>query len=165
MEIAKNTTILDKKSLISFQRIEIWKKSWLIGVLALALMALAFTIQEGQVVLKSIPFLVIGAAVFPVYIILLELIFLKQNKNFQTTTLEYTFTENKLIVKGQNATSKEETELTYESLTKVSQTKKYIYLYINKVSALVVDKRSFTLGSSEKLINLLNLKRKNKNRA
>ena len=162
MEIAKNKTTLNRKSLIAFQRMELWKRSWLVGVLALALIILAFTIQDGRVVLKSIPFLVIGCAVFPFYVVLLEIIFLKQNKNFQTTTLDYTFTENKLLVVGQSASTNEKTELTYESLAKVRQTKKYIYLYINKVSALVVDKNGFSLGSSEKVMNLLKLRQSQK---
>ena len=164
MEIAKNKTELNKKTLSSFQNLEMWKRSWLVAVLAVALIVLAFTIVDGKIVLKSIPFLVIGSAVFPFYIILLKIIFYRQNKKFQTIMLEYTFTENKLIVKGENLATKEETELNYSSLTKVKETKKYIFLYINKLSALVVDKNNFSVGSAEKVMNLLKLKKESKKR-
>lgn len=158
MEIAKNTTTLTKKGLHAFQFLEMIKKSWLIAICSIGLIILAFGINNGQVFLRSIPFLVIGCAVYPFYIIILEIIFARQNKNFEPTKLEYTFTDEKIIVFGESAKAKENTELFYTNLVSVRQTRKIIYLYINKSSALVVDKKGFTSGTPEKLLSLIDLR-------
>ena len=81
-----------------------------------------------------------------------------QNKKFKNTTLDYTFTDQKIYISGQSESTHEETEMFYTNLAKVRQTKKYIYLYLDKNSALIVDKKGFTSGSSEKVMGLLNLK-------
>ena len=162
MEIAKNTTTLTKKSLHAFQAREMLKKSWIVAICSIGLIILAFGIRDGQVFLRSIPFLVIGACVYPFYIVLLEIIFARQNKSFETTKLEYVFTDEKIIVSGQSASTKESTELLYSSLVLVRQSRKMIYLYINKTSALVVDKNGFTVGNAEKLLSLIDLRFKEK---
>lgn len=158
MEIARNTTNITKKNLSGFQNLEILKKSWLIALCAVVLIILSFSIVNGTIVLRSIPFLVIGAAVWPFYVILLKILFMVQNKKFKNTTLDYTFTDQKIYISGQSESTHEETEMFYTNLAKVRQTKKYIYLYLDKNSALIVDKKGFTSGSSEKVMGLLNLK-------
>lgn len=158
MEIARNTTNITKKNLAGFQNLEILKKSWLIAICAVVLIILSFSIVNGAIVLRSIPFLVIGAAVWPFYVILLKILFMVQNKKFKNTTLDYTFTDQKIYISGQSESTHEETEMFYTNLAKVRQTKKYIYLYLDKNSALIVDKKGFTSGSSEKVMGLLNLK-------
>lgn len=158
MEIAKNTTTLTKKGLHTFQLLEILKKSWIIAICSIALIIFSFGIDNGHIFLKSIPFLIIGCSVYPLYIIILEIIFAKQNKNFKPTRIDYVFTDQKIMVSGENSTEKENTELFYTNLVSVKQTKNIIYLYINKSSALVVDKKGFTLGSAEKLLSLIDLR-------
>lgn len=158
MEIAKNTTKITKKHLAGFQNLEILKKSWLIAICAVILIILSFSIVNGSIVLRSIPFLVIGSAVWPFYVILLKIMFIVQNKKFKNTTLDYTFNDQKILIVGNSENAHEETEMFYNNLAKVKQTKKYIYLYLDKNSALIVDKKGFTSGSSEKVMELLNLK-------
>lgn len=158
MEIAKNTTTLTKKMLSSFQNLEILKKSWLVALGALAVIILSFTIINGQIVLRSIPFLVIGCAIYPLYVIALKIIFSKQNKAFKTTTIDYIFTEDKILIYGQSGSQEEKTEIYYSQLEKFRQTKKYIFLYVNSASALVIDKKNFNSGSAEKLVELLKLR-------
>ena len=158
MEIAKNKTEFTKKCLTSFQNLEILRRSWLVALCALGLIILSFTIRDGKVMLNSIPFLVIGASVLPFYVALLKIMFIIQNKKFKKTSLEYVFTDQKIMVSGKNETTNEQTELHYTDLVAVKQTKKFIYLYINKVSALVVDKSGFTSGSAEKLLSLIDLR-------
>ena len=163
MEIAKNRTEFTKRVLSAFQNMEILKKSWLVCLCSLVLIVLSFTIREGKIVLNSIPFLIIGVCVVPVYVMTLKVLFIKQNKKFEKTTLNYIFTDQKILVSGQSATSKEDAEFVYTNLQGVKNTRRYIYLYINKMSALVVDKNGFTSGSAEKLLSLLDLRLSKKN--
>lgn len=155
MELAKNKTTLTKKMLIGFQNREIFKRSWVIALCALALIVVSFKIVDGQIVLASIPFLVIGCVAYPLYIGILELIFYKQNKSFSPVTIEYTFTEKTVKLYGTSSLGEETTELPYSNLEKIVFTKKYIYLYINKTSALLVDNGCFESGSVEKIRSLL----------
>lgn len=160
MEIAKNQTTLNKKIIRSFQNREILKKSWIIGVCSVLLILLSFGIKNGQVFLRSIPFLVIGILVFPLYVLILKILFSKQNKSFEEITLDYTFTDEKIIVLGKNSTSSEKSEMLYSKIEKFAITKKYIFLYINSSSALVVDKTGFSVGDADKVVALLNIKNK-----
>lgn len=155
MEIAKNKTTLTKKMLFAFQNREIFKKSWVILICALALIVVSFRIVDGKLVLNSIPFLVIGCLAYPLYIGILELFFIKQNKTFTTVTIEYTFQTDSILLDGTSVYGKETSELFYSKLEKIVFTKKYIYIYINKTSALLVDTSSFSSGSPEKIRALL----------
>ena len=158
MEIAKNTTKLTKKMLCSFQAFEAFKKSWIIALCTLGVILLSFGIQNGTIYLRSIPFLVIGCAVYPLYILALVIIFAKQNKNFQPTTVDYIFQEDKVLISGQAGLQQEKTEVYYSQIFNLRQTKKFIFVYINNVSALVVDKSGFTSGSADKVVELLKLR-------
>lgn len=158
MEIAKNTTKLTKRALSSFQTREIFKKSVSIGICGIILAILGFGVSNGQIYLRSIPFLVIGLCVYPLYVIILKILFAKQNKNFETTTIDYVFTDEKILVNGTTGTSTEKNEVNYFQLLKIRQTKKHIFLYINSSSALVVDKTSFTHGTAEKVVELVKLR-------
>lgn len=160
MEIAKNQTTLNKKIIRSFQNREILKKSWIIGVCSLLLILLSFGIKNGQIFLRSIPFLVIGILVFPVYVLILKILFSKQNKSFEEITLNYTFTDEKIIVLGKNSTSSENSEMPYSKIEKINNTKNFLFLYITPYSALVIDKNGFSIGDANKIIALLSIKNK-----
>lgn len=155
MEIAKNKTTLTKKMLFAFQNKEIFKRSWVIIICALALIVVSFRVVDGKLVLNSIPFLVIGSLAYPLYIGILELVFIKQNKAFVPVTIEYSFQTDSIKLDGTSAYGRETSELFYSKLEKIVFTKKYIYLYINKTSALLVDNSSFSSGSVEKIRALL----------
>lgn len=158
MEIAKNKTTLTKKMLVAFQNRELFLKSWVIAVCALALIVISFRIDGGKIVLNSIPLLVIGCVAYPAYIGIVKLLFYKQNKSFIPVTIEYTFTESVIKLDGVSEMGREVAELPYNSLIKIKMTKKYTFLYINKTSALVLDNNCFTMGSIEKLRALLTYK-------
>ena len=158
MEIAKNKTTLTKKMLFAFQNREIFRKSWTILICALAIILVSFTIVDGKIVLKSLPFLIIGALAYPLYIGILEIIFLIQNKSFIQVTVEYTFKENSIFLEGTSKLGNETSEVFYSNIYKVAFSKKYTYIYINKISAFVLDNNSFSVGSPEKLKALFELK-------
>ena len=50
------------------------------------------------------------------------------------------------------------TALKYEDLQKVEQTKDYMFLYISKVQAFIVDKNAFEIGEKEGFLNFLKSK-------
>lgn len=158
MEIAKNKTTLTKKMLVAFQNREVFMKSWVIALCAIALIIVSFRIVDGRIVLNSIPFLVIGCVAYPVYIGIVKLLFYKQNKTFIPVTIEYTFTETVIKLDGVSELGRETTEIPYSSLSRVRITKKYTFLYLNKTSALVLDNSCFSVGSIEKLRALLSYK-------
>lgn len=158
MEIAKNSTKLDKKSLSSFQTMEIFKHSWLIGLCALILIALSFELVNGKVQLDSLVTLIIGAAIWPLYVIFLKILYSRQNKKLGTTLIDYIFTDEKISIEGNGPTGIEKMDVPYVNILKISQNRKFLFLYINKESALVVDKNNFSLGSAEKVVNLIKFK-------
>ena len=158
MEIAKNSTKLDKKTLSSFQTLEILKRSWLIGLCALILIVLSFEIVNGQIRLDSLVTLIIGAVIWPFYIILLKVLYSRQNKKLGTTLIDYVFTDEKISIEGNGPTGIEKMDVPYTNILKISQNKRFLFLYINKESALVVDKNNFSTGSAEKVINLIKFK-------
>jgi len=162
MEIAKNTTELNKKTLVAFQNVEILKKSWLIAICSFVIMVLSFGVQDGHVYLNCIPILVVGALCWPFYVVLLKILFIKQNKKFETMMISYTFSDEKIMVSGKSASGEENVEIPYENLFKARQTKKFIFLYVTKDSALVVDKSKFSYGDADKVMNLIKLKEEDK---
>ena len=155
MEIAKNSTKLDKKTLSSFQTMEIFKRSWLIGLCALVLIALSFELVNGNVQLDSLVTLIIGAAIWPLYVILLKILYARQNKKLGTTFIDYVFTDEKISIEGNGPTGIEKMDVPYVNILKISQNRKFLFLSINKESALVVDKNNFSVGSAEKVVNLI----------
>ncbi len=64
---------------------------------------------------------------------------------------EYTFLKEALKVKNSNATQKVE----YTSLYQVIETEDYFYLYLNKVSAFLINKKELTKKEKEEICKLL----------
>ena len=69
--------------------------------------------------------------------------------------VEYEFDEEKLTEDTFSETVSEHVELKYGFLVKVTESERYIYLYINAFSAHVVDKQGFTLGTPDALKQML----------
>lgn len=158
MEIAKNTTKLNKKSLSYFQNQLLLKNSWPVILCALLILIFAFGINDSGIYLRSIFLLIVSIIVYPAFLIGVKFSYLSQNKKAIDTNIEYTFTDEKIIINGSVGQTKENIEMPYSNIQKVIDTKKYIFLFVNPQNAFLVDKNSFEKGDSTKVLALLKLK-------
>ncbi len=158
MLIAKNISNITKKSLSYFQNIEILKKSWLVGVCCLILMVLSFRIDGGAVILSSLPLLIISAVIYPFYLVLTKILIEKSNKNFKSMQVEYYFESDCAFIKEIDRQNPPAKKLDYNQILKIKQTRKYLFLYITKSSAMVVEKIGFEDNDFTKLIHFLEIK-------
>lgn len=160
MLIAKNKTVLTKKDVVAAQNLSLLKSSWLVAIFAVVFVLMAFRIRNGQFVFESIFFAVVGAAVLPLYFIVVKLLMMKQNKKLpQMTVFEYDFTDSGIIAAASDNINAETFEVKYSDIAKCKIDHKYIMIIIDKNSSLLVKKKGFENdGDLEKIINLLKLK-------
>lgn len=161
MEIAKNKTQLTGKSLFAFQIHNLLKGLWLIALVSIIVVLCAFRIKDGVFQLDSLIVLIIGACVLPIYLLFCLFSFLFQDKKFKPVSLDYIFMDDKILVECSNGISHEQTSLRYNQISKIGQTKKYIFMYIDKASALLIDKNGFSLGDANRVVSLLSINIKN----
>ena len=70
-------------------------------------------------------------------------------------TVCFEFTDVNFTISAKNDRFDETSTSSYSNLVKVSETDAFIYLYISKVQAFIVDKSGFTEGTPEALLDLL----------
>ena len=158
MEIAKNTTQLNKKTLSYFQNKVILKNSWPVILCALLILVVSFGINDSGIYLRSLFLLILSIITYPVFFIWAKSSYHSQNKKAINTNIEYTFTDEKIIINGTVGQTKENLEMPYTNIQKVVDSKKYIFLFINSQSAFIVDKNGFEKSDSSKVLALLKLK-------
>ncbi|HOW38551.1 MAG TPA: YcxB family protein [Candidatus Izemoplasmatales bacterium] len=166
----ENTSILDKKALIALN-LNHFKRTLLPVSLVLEILLVGLTILltmiGGDESLTE--FLWLFIVLYP---ILMALIFgltirkiyksdlIIQNK----TSVHFLFQEEFIEVEVKNDLTESKSMIRYSLLHHALNTKNYLFLYQNAMTALVVDKNAFSVGTEEDLLSVLkknNVKIKN----
>lgn len=160
MIIGFNKTVLTKKEIVKQQNIALLKSSWLVLIFAVVLILLAFRVRNGQFVLDSIFFIVVGALTLPFYFILVKIIMYKQNKKLpHETSFSYIFTDSDIQVTISAESKEEKFTLNLNMIKKVKFEKKYIVIYFDKNALFFVNKKGFENEQDmSKIVKLLNLR-------
>jgi hypothetical protein len=69
--------------------------------------------------------------------------------------VEYEFDGEKLTEDTFSASVNEHVEIKYDFLVKVTESERYVYLYVNSFSAHLIDKEGFTVGTPDNLKQIL----------
>lgn len=160
MYIASNKTVLTKRDILNFQNLSILKSSWIVAIFAVAFVLLAFRVRDGQFVFESVFFVVIGAALLPVYFIVVKAILAKQNKHIPPqTTYVYNFFDSHIEVFASDGTHTEQLASNYNEMKGFKAQKKYIQIVVDKSVTLFIKKSGFEEKEDvAKVENLLALK-------
>jgi hypothetical protein len=158
--VIENTSILDKKSLISLN-IANYKHT----VLPISL------ILEGIIILMAIfiswagestyfSILWIVAILFPIMIILVMVLSVRKiMKSDQSvlkgTTVHFVFNDEQVNIDAKNDISESKATLRYSMIHHVLDTKTHLFLFQNAINAFVIDKNTFSVGTADELISLL----------
>lgn len=72
----------------------------------------------------------------------------------------YTFNDDEILILGEAQGEKEKLNLKYDTIYKVKENKRFIFIYVNKYAALILnkDQKNFIKGDVEKLKSLLEIK-------
>ena len=160
MNIITNKTKITKKDMFKFLNNAGLQNLWLVGICAVIISLLGFTVKNGILVYENFFYLIAGVFVIGFYFFYVYLTFRKQTKDFKDIENEYIFNDDSFIVVGSTNGVAEKFEMQYHALFKVKETKNSIYLFINNFSALIVSKNSdcFSHGDVERLKKFLELK-------
>ncbi len=155
MEI-KASSVYDKKTIVSYTKQSI-KRLKPLYIILYALIGFLFVVNlYGVIALNesktSLLFPVLIGAFFVLYIyVFLPKFNYKMQKTKTDAVNEYTLYDTKFVVistaKGITGTS----EVEYSTLNRVLETKDYIFLYIAKEKAMIIDKSTVTNGSIEEI--------------
>ena len=157
----ENTSILDKKALISLN-LNHFKRTLLPVSLILEVLLVVLTILltsiGGDASLTQ--FLWLFIILYP---ILMALIFgltirkiyksdlIIQNK----TSVHFLFLDDQMEVEVKNEMTESKSMIRYSLLHHALNAKNYLFLYQNAMTALVVDKAAFSVGTEEDLLSIL----------
>jgi hypothetical protein len=160
MDLIENNSTITKKDILAFLHRYSLKNLWLVGVCAVIIISFGFNISNGQVSYSNFMYLIAGVLIIAIYYVGLFITLSKQTKNFKTISNNYTFQDSFIEVAGETGGIKEQFHIKYQSLFKVKETKKSLYLFVNNASALIIHKNkdNFTKGDAEKLKKLLEMK-------
>lgn len=94
------------------------------------------------------------------YILLYTVILKKQIKNSPqlNAVVECTFTEDSINENTVTSTTTQNTLSSYDAVYKVTQDEKFIYVFVAKNAACIIDKEGFIEGDLESLVSLLKSK-------
>ena len=109
----------------------------------------------------TVIFLCLFLVFFDVYFILLYTVILKRNlkKNpLLNARVEYEFYDDFFVDNTTSDSVNQRTEVKYDMIVLADESENYIYLYINKMTAHIIDKNGFTVGTEEMLKDLLRQK-------
>lgn len=144
----KNNTEITKEKIIKFNYYNLYRNKFLMFIL-LYMPAIWIISGVGMFVKESDSRRLVTS--FVLSIAWLALIFLppylsvKRKYKVEDYCNEYEFYEDKFVAKNKFASE----EIFYVNLYKIYDTKKYLYFYINKKSALIVEKDKFKKGTDE----------------
>ncbi len=155
MEI-KASSVYDKKTIIAYTK-QSMKRFKPLYIILYILFGFMFIVNLYDIIALDASISVLIAPIFIcAFFLLCIYVFLpKFNYKMQKTTTdtvnEYTFYDTKLVAistaKGITGTS----EVEYSTLNRVLETKDYIYMYIAKDKAMIIDKSTITNGSIEEI--------------
>ena len=75
----------------------------------------------------------------------------KSNKNLQNIENKFVFSDDEITIASENQGYKGNATMKYNLINKVYETKKYIYIYINRAQAYIIDKTQIDGGRIEEL--------------
>lgn len=164
MHIASNKTLLSRKQLFKLQNIAILKNLWMVLICAAAFVLLSFDIADGKILFSSPIYTIIGGALIPLYIFLIQIICLiKNNKLPKVTTYQFEITDTQILAKAIDQDLIEEVKHSISNLLAYRIDKNYITIAVDKTSSMIIDKRGFeNPDEAEKVIALLEEKIPNK---
>ncbi len=158
MEINAKTTY-DKQTIKAFVKNVSFKSTAMkvLVVIIAVLMAIyaALTIYE-IIALKIVPITyILLILLFGLYLgyiyLLLPIISYRRFERKSEITNEYTFFDDKMLILTTAKGIKGSSEYEYNAFFKVIETNDYIYLYISRGQALIVDKTTLSGGTSEQI--------------
>lgn len=157
MHIASNKTLLSRKQLFKLQNIAILKNLWIVAICAVALVILAFDIEEGKIIFSSLAFAILGGTVIPLYVFLVQIICLIKNKKLPpVTTYTFEITDTQISAKAIDQDLVEEVKYNISSMLAYRVDRNYITIAVDKTSSMIMDKNGFeNEGEAEKVIALL----------
>ncbi len=150
------SSVYDKKTIVAYTKQSI-KRFKPLYIILYILFGFMFIVDLYDIIALDASISVLIAPVFIcAFFLLFIYVFLpKLNYKMQKTTTDtinkYTFYDTKLVAistaKGITSTS----EVEYSTLDRVLENKKYIYIYIAKDKAMIVDKSTITNGSIDEI--------------
>lgn len=151
----RNTTDITKREIITFNYFNLYTNKLLMVILLYMpviwiISGVGMFISDQANIRRLIVSLVISIA-WLLLIFLPPYISVKINYKNEDYVNEYSFYEGKL--RAENKFLGE--DISYSSLYKVYETKKYFYFYVNKKSALIMKKDKFDIGNEEEFANLI----------
>lgn len=157
MHIASNKTLLSRKQLFKLQNLVILKNVWIVAICAAALVILAFDFEEGKLIFSSLTCAILGGALIPFYIFLVQIICVIKNKKLpKVTTYEFEITDTQISAKAIDQDLVEEVKYNISSMVAYRVDKNYITIAVDKASSMIMDKNGFeNEGEAEKVIALL----------
>ena len=167
----KNNTVYTFDALYSFNKnfLKSRKSTWIVHLVSTVIMLLSFALHlfteltycDGKLDAIMV-YLLLLIAVIDVYSVLACTVLLKARikKSPQiNTTVETVFTEDSFTENSATTNMTSSSVVSYDKILKVSQDEKYLYLYIAKNAAVILDKNGFAdEGDLDYLISLLRIK-------
>lgn len=74
----------------------------------------------------------------------LPIIMYKSQQQLRNMKTEFTFKDNEILISGTNGLISDEGVISYLAVTKVIETSSYFFIFINKISAYIIDKSAIT---------------------
>ena len=167
----KNNTVYTFDALYSFNKnfLKSRKSTWIVHLVSTVIMLLSFALHlfteltYGDGKLDAIMvYLLLLIAVIDVYSVLACTVLLKARikKSPQlNTTVETVFSEESFTENSVTTNMESRTVVSYEQVLKLTEDEKYLYLYIARNAAVILDKNGFAdEGDLDYLISLLRIK-------
>ncbi len=165
MQNIHNKTVITKKEIFKSQQIWLLKSLPIVLLVAAATVLLAFRIKEGSFVFESLPFAIIGGIITPFYILLVEILMAKQNKTLpDELVFEFDFDDFSIhaCAIGQNALEK--VEVKYSSIKKYKFEKKFINIFVDKNTSLLIANKGFDCEEDKKMVQNMIVEKATKKR-
>ena len=158
--IIEVVTDTSSASYMQFNRFHLFRKNWyLVWMFPVLFLLIGFAAYMDGEPVKGIVFAVI-ALVMPLFMLLVMRLsakrHLKSNKIYTSlNTIQYRMDEEKLYQESMAADIKATFEAGWSKVHRVYETKDSFYIYISNMQALILPKKDFTVGSPDRLAELI----------
>lgn len=160
MNLIENKTKVSKKDISSFLNMTSNQNLWLVVIASVIVALLGFSFEDGKIAYTGFLYLIIAVAILVIYFVMLFVTIKKQTKSFVEIDNLYTFNDDEILILGETQGETEKLNLKYDTIYKVKENKRFIFIYVNKFAALILnkDQKNFIKGDVEKLKSLLEIK-------
>jgi len=157
----ENISVWDKKAIHAMNLLYHTKRFWIaFGIIECSLLALAFlffTLEPGGRFWKS---LLIYAVVYPLMLLFIVLykvwkLYRSGGIHSKPVTVHFAFREEDFEARVKTLTTESSATFRYSALDCAHDSVDYLFLMINEKNAYYVDKKGFTSGSAEELLDIL----------